>query len=216
MKTSRFLFVHGWGFDRNFWTSLRRAMGNHEGHSLDFGYFGQADLDYDWSEPFIAVGHSLGLLWLLNQPLAACSRLVSINGFSRFSADQNWPIGIPKRLTERMQTTLHRDAKKTVSQFYNRLGFPTDNAERIYDFMALNKGLEWLMTLDNRHISQEMASKISVLASDNDPIVPVSLTEACFPDPISIQWQKGGGHLLPLTEPDMCARFIRDVALYTE
>ncbi|AFN57114.1 pimeloyl-[acyl-carrier protein] methyl ester esterase [Zymomonas mobilis] len=210
MKIPRFLFMHGWGFDRNFWKPVRQAMGQHNGDSLDFGYFGQSKLEYDWSQPFIAVGHSLGFLWLLQQPLAACIQLISINGFSRFFADPDWPFGVPQRVTKRMQLALHRDAKKTVDQFYETLAF-FDISEKRYDLAALDNGLEFLMKQDNRSIAKKQAHKIAIMASDQDPIVPVSLTKACFPTPTPILWNKDGGHLLPITDPDSCANFIRDV-----
>lgn len=211
MKTSRFLFVHGWGFDQNFWELTRKSMGAHEGDSLDFGYFGKEELDYDWSRPFIAVGHSLGFLWLLRQPLDACIRLISINGFSRFFADPDWSLGVPQRVTKRMRLALRIDPEKTLHQFYDRLKI-SDFSQKQYNISALDRGLEWLMTQDNRDVVKKHAEKIAVLAGNSDPIVSTSLTESCFSAFTSIHWKEKGQHLLPITEPDACAHFIRDMA----
>ncbi|AEI38099.1 alpha/beta fold hydrolase [Zymomonas mobilis] len=208
MQPPRFLFVHGWGFDKNFWNAVRQNLGEHLGSSLDFGYFDKANLDYDWSQPFIAIGHSLGFLWLLQQPLFACSGLISINGFTRFSASDDWPLGIPKRITERMLIGISRNPAIVIQQFRHRLNYEASLPDA-FNLSALEGGLRLLLEQNNHRVCQTWSEKIAALSGDADPILPAALTKACFAKPIALQWQKDGGHLLPLTNPKICANFIQ-------
>ncbi|OFS27399.1 hypothetical protein HMPREF3069_33425 [Achromobacter xylosoxidans] len=47
------------------------------------------------------------------------------------------------------------------------------------------------------------------LAGTADPIAPAAMTTAGFGAAAELHWRDGGGHLLPLTDPDWCAQRIR-------
>ena len=84
-----FVLVHGWGFNPVIWRDVIRNIGNAEVALIDLGFIAGGPKAVDiWPSDAIAVGHSLGLLWLLHQagqegtpPLRG---LISIQGFDRF------------------------------------------------------------------------------------------------------------------------------------
>ncbi len=82
----------------------------------------------DWPEDAIAVGHSLGLLWLLEQdrPFRA---LVSIQGFDCFSCHV-----APSRVAS-MRQALARDAAATLAAFWRACGTA--------DFRGRRKPSKW-------------------------------------------------------------------------
>ncbi|MBF0189494.1 MAG: hypothetical protein HQL50_16350, partial [Magnetococcales bacterium] len=120
---SALILVHGWGFGPGVWRPVRAALATFsaevsEVKAWDLGFFGQIREPLPPNGSFVAVGHSLGLLHLL-QRLAEdspkgeelrrrCVALVAINGFSRFSLCEGYP-GVPERVLLRMQRRLRRD-----------------------------------------------------------------------------------------------------------
>lgn len=211
--TPQFLFVHGWAFDGSLWNGVRAAMGGRTGAVREAGYFGPvpAQLPVGLASghgPVIAVGHSLGLMQLLDTPPDALVGLVAINGFSRFAAAADHPAGVPCRLLHRMRQRLEQDADATATAFRRRCGMaPTPPGPAMRP--ALRAGLELLCDGDGRETLRRLTCPVLALAGRQDPIVPSVLTEACFS---RIAWVEAGGHLLPLTHPEHCARMLCDFA----
>ncbi|NHO32470.1 alpha/beta hydrolase [Acetobacter sp. LMG 1636] len=209
----RVVFVHGWSFDRSFWEPVIRKLG-YETHSLDHGFFGTPDLMIPEDEPVMAVGHSLGLLWLLstdNLPDGSC--ILGINGFTRFTRAPDFSAGVAPRVLDRMRTGLHRGAGDVIRQFRTNCGLAAEHIEeRTSPAEAgpvpeqLQRGLDLLQSGDARSSRCQVRA---ALASRDDPIVTVAMTEACFSEN-QLCWSETGGHLLPLTQPDLCSRFIRN------
>lgn len=211
--TAQFLFVHGWALDSSLWDGMCAAMEGRAAVVRELGYFGpvprQPSVDpAAASGPVIAVGHSLGLMQLLEAPPAGLAGLVAINGFSRFAAAADHPAGVPARLLHRMQQRLEQDADATVTAFRRRCGMtrmPPGPAMR----PALHGGLELLCDGDGRETLRRLPCPVLALAGGQDPIVPPGLTRACFD---RITWVEAAGHLLPLTHPEHCARMLCDFA----
>lgn len=204
--TPHLLLVHGWGFDASFWDPLREALGDDVAVTAwDLGFLGAPNrpaLPPD--VPVVAAGHSLGLLWLLKERPVAWKRLVSINGFSRFTRADDLPQGVAPRLLERMIARLGQDAKAVYADFMGRCGVAEPTLESI-DAAALEWGLRALADWDCR----AGAGVDLALAGRADPILPQALTGALFP-PSLARWHDGG-HLLPLTDPLWCAQQLRIV-----
>lgn len=80
-----FVLVHGWGFNASIWTPLIAQLGDAETTAVDLGFVGSGGNAGvpDWPEDAIAVGHSLGVLWLLKNGGGRFAGLVSIQGFDR-------------------------------------------------------------------------------------------------------------------------------------
>jgi len=76
---TKVIFVHGWGFDANYWNDVRNELSGIETHCVDMGFFGNSKPITDEA---IYVTHSMGLAWTLQ--FAAPKSLVVLNGFTRF------------------------------------------------------------------------------------------------------------------------------------
>ena len=91
MRGAQLVLVHGWGFDSGVWDPLRALMGNTVTRVHDLGFFGHPAEALPESTaitgaPVVAVGHSLGFMWLLHHRPFAWDALVSVCGMPRFTA----------------------------------------------------------------------------------------------------------------------------------
>ncbi len=208
----RLVMVHGWGFEPGFWQGLRNALPEHECGAIDLGYYGPpAGPAFPPDRPLIAVGHSLGVLWLLKTRPFAWRGLVSINGFERFVEDDNFKPAVPLRVIDRMIRRLAADPAGVVEEFRHRCGAsgPLPDGP-VPDALLL--GLSWLRDWDARQDENgPNAEPILALSGGHDPILPAGMDEhsfACFPD-LRRARLENGGHLLPVTDPEWCAGRIR-------
>jgi len=194
------LLVHGWGFDAGGWAPLQQALGDAvETVAWDLGFRGNARRPaVPEGRPVVAVGHSLGLLWLLRERPLVWRALVSINGFPRFTRADDFPQGVAPRLLERMIARFGEAPQAVYADFMSRCGVAAPDTDGLAANM-LADGLQALLTWDQR----AGAMVDLVLAGRADPIVNEAMTLAAFPRS-PIEWQDGG-HLLPLTAPDWCA-----------
>ncbi|MBF0188494.1 MAG: alpha/beta hydrolase, partial [Magnetococcales bacterium] len=98
----------------------------------------------------------------------------------------------------------------------SRTSAPSWSPEQIE---ALSFGLDRLRTLDHRALTEGgLPCPLHVLASRDDQVVPPAMTEASFPEKhlARLLWQESGGHVLPLTRPEACARCILDAVMEKE
>ncbi|MBB2156494.1 alpha/beta fold hydrolase [Gluconacetobacter diazotrophicus] len=203
------LFVHGWGFTPDFWQPVQDRLGRQDAVRLDFGFFGPACMEARPARPYVAVGHSLGALWLLLHRPAACLGMVLINGFARFGAAADYRQGVPARVIDRMVQGLDHNADGVVATFRDRAGIGTPPPGAA-DPDRLARALAILRDADARPLlaSPDALPPVAVLAGRVDPIVSPAMTDACFHDRLAVDWIADGGHLLPLTHPDACAAAI--------
>lgn len=200
------VLVHGWGFSPEMWKPVQDGLGR-PAIALDLGFFGPAKTGLPTGQPLLAVGHSLGLLWLLTHAgLPEGSIVLGINGFTRFSRADDFPVGVMPRVLDRMMKGLERDAVPVLRQFRANCGLSGQETEDfgIPETTRLLDGLSLLQKGDARAQRQRVHA---ALASRDDAIVSTAMTEASFPSE-RIGWLETGGHLLPLTHPDRCATFI--------
>jgi len=188
-------FVHGWGFGPEVWAPVLERLPGVPARRVDLGFFGPADAALDGAT--LAVGHSLGVLWLLAEHPGL--PVVSINGFSRFTATEGFAEGVAPRLVERMHRRLGSAPQAVLDDFRARCG--AGPAERTADPDRLAWGLALLAEGDARP-----AVPVAALAGADDPIVPPAMAHALFPDARLV----AGAHLLPLTAPDAVAALIRE------
>lgn len=224
MTVHQLVFVHGWGCGPDIWEPVLKALNHPSAYVLDLGYFGasqseaQKRLDalLQGPRPVLAVGHSLGFLWLLSRgDWPEGTRFLGINAFGRFAAEEDFSQGVPPRMLARMQTGLQRDAVQVVNNFRTRCGVEPVTSDALC-VPALQNGLTDLMTLDARLVLARLAEKpgaVKVLAGRLDPIVSPDMTQASFPPGVAVEWEAEGGHMLPLTHPHVCAEAIRCMML---
>ncbi|BCI68185.1 alpha/beta hydrolase family protein [Acetobacter aceti] len=200
------VLVHGWGFAPAMWQPVRDRLGQPT-VTPDLGFFGPTETGLPTGQPLLAVGHSLGLLWLLTQTsLPEGSVVLGINGFARFSRANDFPVGVPPRVLDRMMKGLEREAVPVLRQFRENCGLSQQETENFGnpETTRLMDGLSLLQKGDARAQGNRVHA---TLASRDDAIVSQAMTEASFPSE-RIEWLETGGHLLPLTHPDRCATFI--------
>jgi pimeloyl-[acyl-carrier protein] methyl ester esterase len=215
MTQPTLLLVHGWGLGSGVWHPLLRQLGSPPHISLDFGFYGRKKLDIPDDRPLIAVGHSLGFLWLL-QHLETASwggrveGLVSINGFARFSKAEDFPHGVDHCVLRSMKNGLQRDPVKVLNDFRVFGGGPGGDligyeAKQRLDTLALAYGLGWLLEWDGREVLPQWQKPFLAIANSDDNIVTPAITKASFASLIdgknSIEWLDKGGHLGLLSRP---------------
>ncbi len=215
----RILFVHGWGCDRRIWqpleTSLRSLLTPVEINctSADFGFYGAEQRVSGHFD--LAVGHSLGGLWLLTSGHVTFDSLVLINSFNCFVATAGYSDGWSQRIVQRMRTGLTQDVNQVLEQFWEKAGLtelPTWQRpdQDQMDIERLDWGLEALINEDGREQWDNFQGPRRVIAATKDNIVTQQQTQACFPNG-DIQWLKSDCHALPLKFPEICAALVREL-----
>ena len=211
MKAPLLVLVHGWGFDASVWIPLREALNGVETIAFDLGFYGRPRrpaLPGDGGRPLVAVGHSLGLLWLLHERPFAWRGLVGINGFPRFAAAADFPEGVPARILDRMAAGLSRSPLRVVEDFLARSGDRKAwAADGEPDAAALGRGLEWLKHWDARATFAFDPGPVLLLNATADTIVSEAMIRAAIRGRKGAEprWRRGGDHLLLLSEPEWCA-----------
>ncbi|AUA58661.1 acetoin dehydrogenase E2 subunit dihydrolipoyllysine-residue acetyltransferase [Achromobacter spanius] len=230
------LFVHGWAFDASVWTPLRAELGDWPHEVADAGYFGAAQssaatigrvldpaidpvvghvvdpvigqVQDPASAPIIAIGHSMGVLRLLRDLPSNCVGLVSINGFPRFGAAPDFDAGVPRRTLDRMMKRLSADPVAVLQDFRERCGDASAFGEPRLEPLA--RDLEALRDEDQRDALAALPVPLLILAGQDDPIVPATMTQAAFGGRLGDERHdlEHGGHLLPVSAAPWCARHI--------
>jgi len=205
-----FVFVHGWGFNAAIWRDLIGYMRDSEMSLVDLGFVtGGAQSARAWPGECIAVGHSLGLLWLLHRAGEAVnapfSGLASIQGFDRFCPP------IPTSRVAGIRRDLRREAYQTLQAFWRGCGTETFARPEALNVERLDEGLGWLMDWDETKTRAKLDCPMLALAARDDAIVPEAMSAAIWGED-NIRWSETGGHVLPLKRPEWCARHVLDFA----
>ena len=214
----RILMVHGWAFGPWIWRPMNGRLrdlltiSELELSCVDLGFFGDTELEFGHFD--LAIGHSLGLLWLLQSSRVSFDRLISINGFTRFSAAEDFQCGWPHRIIQRMRKRLAQDAESVSANFIEKSGatewFNRDSISDTCDVERLDWGLEALINGDGREQWSKFHGPRRAIAATKDQIVSQEQTNQCFPDG-DIQWLKSNCHCLPLKFPEICAALVREL-----
>ncbi|MBF0610243.1 MAG: alpha/beta hydrolase [Magnetococcales bacterium] len=206
--------VHGWGFSPGFWRPLMAQLPGWRVVRADLGYYGPTSHLQPPEEPHIAMGHSLGFLHILRQlggAGASCRGVVGINAFARFSRCENFPQGIHPRILERMMRQMSQQPGEVLQEFRHRSGWESGvEIPTSLQMESLLAGLRFLLEEDGRSLLKKIDHPLLILASQDDQIVPPSLTHASFPAPMDLRWHKEGGHVLPLLHPQWCSEQLLD------
>jgi pimeloyl-[acyl-carrier protein] methyl ester esterase len=196
-----FVFVHGWGFHAGLWSDVAARLGG-ETHLVDLGFVsGGPRASNDWPDDAVAIGHSLGLLWLLRQkrPIRA---LVSVGGFDCFCCH------MPRSRVVAMHRALLRDPAAMLASFWEGCGAAPFAPPEALQTGRLAEGLDWLMDWDARGVSASLDCPVLALAARDDAIVPQDMSERIWGN--RLLWSEDGGHVLPLSRPEWCADAVRE------
>ena len=200
-----FVLVHGWGFHAGIFADVIPRLNGAEVTVVDLGFVaGGPKGANEWPEDAVAVGHSLGLLWLLEHGGCRFRGLVSVQGFDCFYRHM-----APSRLAA-LKRGLEREPGGTLQAFWRSCGASGFALPEALNVTRLEEGLDWLMSWDARKEREALMCPVLALASRDDVIVPPSMSEAIWGE--KILWSPDGGHVLPLKRPEWCARHVLEFA----
>lgn len=200
------VLAHGWGYDAGIWDAVRARL-KIAVATVDFGYFGTVLPAPTFAAPVIAVGHSLGALWWLTQNDIRWSKLLCINGFPRFTEAANYAPAVAPRVLARMQQQFLRDPAAVLADFHTRCGGHAPAGMPHIEHLAA--GLDALSSWDGRATLAARRADVVALAGSGDPIVPAAMSAMAFGE---IEAINAPGHLLPVTHPELCVRWIERLA----
>ncbi len=196
-----FVLVHGWGFDAHIWDDLVPHLGEAEITRVDLGFLhGGPPAPDVWPREAIAIGHSLGVLWLLHEGKARFRGLVSLQGFDCFACH----VGRGRLLS--MRRSLLRDPYGLMQMFWRSCGALSYAEPERLDAKRLEQGLDWLLNWDERKTLTSLDRPVLALASKDDSIVPEAMSQAIWGE--HVRWSKDAKHLLPRRHPAWCAEQI--------
>ncbi len=210
MMGAQLVLVHGWGFDGDVWNPLCELLGDMATQVHDLGFFGRPAVALpEPGAPVVAVGHSLGFMWLLHRRPFTWDALVSVCGMPRFTAAADYPHGVTPRLLERMAARMKREPRATVDDFRRRCGVGAARGE--LDESRLGEGLDWLRQWDLRGALAAETVPLLALGGEADEIVPWTLTEEIYGrrPQTALHGAAGGDHGLPQTQAQWCAERLR-------
>jgi pimeloyl-[acyl-carrier protein] methyl ester esterase len=200
-----FVLVHGWGFHAGLWTELVAHLEGAEITLLDLGFVaGGPKGEMDWPRDAIAVGHSLGLLWLLARGEGRFRALVSMEGFDCFTCH------IPRSRLAALERGIEREPYATLEAFWRSCGAPGFAPPQALVVPRLQEGLDWLMHWDARDVKEGLQCPVLALAARDDAIVPPAMSQSIWRE--RLIWSPDGGHVLPLRHPQWCARHVLEFA----
>ncbi len=201
-----FVLVHGWGFHAGMWADVVAHLDDAEVTLVDLGFVsGGPRGEADWPQDAIAVGHSLGLLWLLQQGGGRFRGLVSVQGFDCFCCHI-----APSRVAA-LKRELERDPGATLQAFWRSCGAAGFALPEALNVAGLDQGLDWLMHWDARKAKDQLACPVLALAARDDAIVPPLMSEAIWQN-AGLIWSPDGGHVLPLRHPRWVAHRVLEFA----
>lgn len=192
------VFVHGWGSGPFVWQKIITDFQDHNCYVVNLGFLGEKDITIP-DEPFIGVGHSLGGLWLLKHYPDQMTGFVSIASFNCFYEHT------AQHILSKMQKNIIKNTAAQIKDFWHYAGMKQPK-----DVMNLKplKLLEGLKDLSKWRADIPDNFPITALASRNDHIVPPKMTEDIWENH-NINWIDNGGHMLPITQPEFCNKYIQ-------
>ena len=205
------VLVHGWGFNASIWTPLIAQLGNAAVTLVDLGFVAGAPSealpseDADWPGDAIAVGHSLGVLWLLKQGGRRFRGLVSCQGFDRYCSH------VPKSRVTALKRGIDRDPAGTMDAFWRSCEAPGFAPASALKADRLREGLDWLIQWNAEDIRKTLRCPVLSLATQDDVIVPPAMSEAIWGKE-NLVWMPEGGHVLPQRLPELVAKHVIEFA----
>jgi len=212
-----FVFKSGWAGQASDFEPLKQALKKLIPEAVFSDWQQEESKPQTCVQPCIAIGHSLGFADLISSS-QTWQGAISLQGFTHFrSAAVDSCTGTPSRLLRQMQKRFSESPEKVVREFLNSAGF-TDSelwpAEFALDQLSdaatqvLSEDLQRLYELN---MSLPTGMNILAIATQDDPIVPASLTEYCFRGKtgVVLHWLSDGHrHAVHKHQAQACANLI--------
>lgn len=199
------VLVHGWGLHGGLWTPLIERLEGHDPYVVDLGFLREGVKGTGEMPPgSLCIGHSFGAMWLLKHGPRPMKGFVSIAGFDCFH--RHAPAGVIPAMKEGLRT----DPQAQMRRFWRACGLGDEGVGGVIDPVPLIAGLDWLATWDASKERETLDAPVLALAAEDDQIVRKEMAHAVWGDgKADLRWRPAGGHALPVTEPDWCAREIK-------
>lgn len=227
------VFLHGWGSDSRIWTQLQTHFSDWECINWDLPGFGenrQVDATLDsfleqsaehLPQQCVLVGWSLGGMVAASLAARAPARvkaLITIASNATFVDRPAWDEAMPRAIFQNFVKSFESHPQKTFKRFCMLQVQGESSKKNIVSQLEIfstnvtgrwRAGLDWLGTLDNRHLLAKLAIPQLSIFGSGDALVPVSAAAkiAQFPQVTSEVLQ--GGHCLPLTHSNLCAESMK-------
>lgn len=196
-----FVFCHGFGFDKSFWDNLRPYFIEEECAYLDLGYFAEQD-QFDLTKykgRLIGIGHSLGLIKLLNF-YENFESLFGLNSFIDFLGNEEVLKIQRKCKLKFLMNQFNKSPFSALSNFYSNCGMPRLNKE--FKYLNIARAREDLNLLTSQTILPKEIP-LTIIGSKDDIIVPPELIYDNFRNycNVSIDIMGEGKHALGFLQP---------------
>lgn len=221
------VFQHGWGFDHRFFEPLVGVLAERLHPStrffvLDQGYGGEpralpqsAFLD---AKVRIVVAHSFGLHLVTPILAHGVTMVVAISSFAGFCEDHGVSGTLEKRLVQRMQNRLARDAEGCLQEFQANCFGLVNGQEAPPEWRAFSGIDKYLLLADLGRLSTERLTAAQfekvdqalILHGAADTIVSADRAEELskvLPQ-AEVRILDGAPHALPYLHPEWCAGMI--------
>lgn len=172
-----FVFCHGFGFDISFWHKLEPYFSGYKVSFLDLGYLGnKTTIDIDKNDTIIAVGHSLGLIKLLDLP--KIDYLIGINSFVNFCGIHHELRSARQKELVAFKNNILLNPKLAFKKFYIRCGAYDLYEDMNWDRLNLDLILQDLDLLASCNVS--LTHSTLFISTLDDIVVPQSVLRDNF------------------------------------
>lgn len=203
------VFIHGWGFTPDFWNPLSELLPEFSQRRVDLGFYGRPSEGISSGEEAILIGHSLGFVHGIAENVN-WKAWIAINSFPRFIKQEEKEGCVAATELQQIKMGLSFMGKMALQRFYSLI--EASVPEGAPHLEQLKNGLDELRDCDVEGKIKELNVPGLVLASHNDPLVPLATSEALgrMTRKCAILCHETGGHILPLRDPAWCAEMIKD------
>ena len=211
-----FYFIHGWGFDKTFWNSVKKKIESldvcENSESLDLKFFSKTEQSklFFKSDNNIFIVHSYGLNWFLKNDIP-CRLLFNFFGAPDFVNYQKKPNLTYKKIAY-MHKQLLENPVKVLKNFYK-----TCNVEYSFHEVINIKTLRnALIELQRENFSlkfNKLNFPIHTFYSTNDKVLNINKESVDFLDNDNhyISFLNEYDHGFPKTNPEICFKLIYKV-----
>lgn len=193
------VFCPGFSYSPDYWVNLVPLLPDFTIHHMDLGYFGDPIIP-DIDEPVIGIGHSLGLIKLMQQNYQF-KALIGLNGFVNFLGSDPH---IHKRRALELDTfelLIHTSPGIALNFFHHRCGVTLNQ-------LSLNKE-RLLSDLDLLRQSFPAPDNLTLIATQDDIVCPPELIWDNFGES-EVTMLDSGGHGLGYNQAAEIVAIIKD------
>ena len=208
MKNKNLYFIHGWGFDSNFWVPLFRELKKNIENSFEisffnFGYFNKPFYpkikEKNKQNKNFFITHSFGYNWLLKN-FNYYDGLINFCGSSKYFCCEN--IKVQKQINE-MIKMLKIDPEIVLKKFYINSGIRNYRKDKLINTELL---IESLNILKNENLERlekiNNSPKLNIYCSEDKILNIKNLTKS--KNDVIIN----GDHCLPFKSPKKTSKII--------